>query len=466
MPEKQAIIRTMTFSIRSLVAPLVTVILGITAIVFNPSMGGFALFLLAIGLIIAWSTWHRPYSWLMFVFGAIVVGQLVRISVSNDTSSAIVLLDIALGAYTLIGVGNILITRRRIQIPAPVRFLLLFVVWAAITLLAGSMYLSSTQLLVALFYLIRLTFLAAFIPITMTLFSKTEDQYRINHAGFIAIISVIVLGYVQIFLVPNFGFMAEFGWDPHSGRMLSTFFDPNFFGMLCVITLGMTMSYLTTQPYGTKAWNRMLGLTLLVLGALILTFSRSTYLAFLICLFVILMIRMWRIVVIAMILLAVVGGSIPRVRTRVLGAVQFDTTARDRIESWKSTLIIVKANPVMGVGYNAFGPAQLRYGTRQNLESHAAGGSDSSLLFILATTGIIGLGIYSMFWLLLWFDALMRYKKHPHHRTVALALLAIIPAYIVHSQFVNSLLYPFLFIPFSLFAIALLQAQNEPTAHA
>jgi O-antigen ligase len=456
----------MTFSLRSIATVATAILLGGLVLILKPDMGGFALLAVSLALAVAWGTWYRSHSWLMFVFAAIVVGQLVRISVSNDTSSAIVLLDIALGAYTLIGLIKILITRAPIQLALPVRFLLLFVVWAAIALLAGSTYLSSNQLLVALFYLIRLIFLVSFIPITMTLFPKTEAQYRVNRAGFLAIVTVIVLGYVQILVVPNFGFMAKFGWDPHSGRMLSTFFDPNFFGMLCVLALGMTMAFLTTQPYGTKPWNRMFGLTLLALGALVLTFSRSSYLAFLICLFVILTIRMWRIVVLAIIILGVIGGSIPRVRTRVLGAVQFDTTARDRIASWKSTLIIVKANPLMGVGYNAFGPAQLRYGTRQNLESHAAGGSDSSLLFILATTGIVGLGLYSMFWLTLWFDALMRYKKHPMHRTVALALLATIPAYVIHSQFVNSLLYPFLFIPFSLFAIALLHAPNKSTAHA
>lgn len=456
----------MTLSLSSVAMAVGALVVGLLMLIVKPGIGGAALLLLAIGLVIAWQTWHRSYGWIVFVLISVVIGQLVRFSVSNDTSSAIVLLDVALGAYTVVGLSKILITRRQIQIAAPVRFLLLFLIWAGIALLAGSTYLSPPQLLVALFYLIRLLFLVAFIPITMTLFSEIEDQYRINRAGFMAIMAVIILGYVQILVVPNFGFMAEFGWDPHSGRMLSTFFDPNFFGMLCVLALGMTMSYLTTQPYGTTSWNRMLSLTFIALGALILTFSRSSYLAFLVCLFLILTIRMWRVVVLAIIILGVVGGSIPRVRTRVLGAVRFDTTARDRIESWKSTLIIVKANPIIGVGYNAFGPAQLRYGTRQNLESHAAGGSDSSLLFVLATTGVVGLLLYSMFWLVLWFDALMRYKKHPKRRTVALALLAIIPAYIIHSQFVNSLLYPFLFIPFSFFAIALLQAQNKSTARS
>jgi len=119
---------------------------------------------------------------------------------------------------------------------------------------------------------------------------------------------------------------------------------------------------------------------------------------------------------------------------------------------------------MIGVGYNAFGPAKVRYGFVQDLASQSSQGADSSLLLVLATTGVVGAGLYLGFWGFLFLEAyaLWHTAKETFTRGLGLALLGIIPAYLVHSQFVNGLFYPLLFVPFALIAgVCIAQYRNR-----
>jgi O-antigen ligase len=66
-----------------------------------------------------------------------------------------------------------------------------------------------------------------------------------------------------------------------------------------------------------------------------------------------------------------------------------------RIENYKSTLNIISKSPLIGVGYNNMCIAYNKFIGFQKLSSHACSGSDSSILFILATTGVMGLIIFT-----------------------------------------------------------------------
>jgi O-antigen ligase len=105
-----------------------------------------------------------------------------------------------------------------------------------------------------------------------------------------------------------------------------------------------------------------------------------------------------------------------------------------RIETARNSLIILGKNPLIGVGFNSYKYFQLRYGLRlDNPISHADAGSDNSLLFVLATTGIIGFILY----LFLWFRLLKAVS--------ALAVASIVGVF-VDSMFINSLFYPFIML--------------------
>lgn len=397
------------------------------------------------------------------VLGSVVLGQLVRVQLSNDSSGSVLFVDILTGLYVVIGLIHVLMTRKKFPLTLSVIMLLVFWGWLGISLIANAASLSPQDILEALFYLIRFILMTGAILITSAIFTQEGEYKKLYWATIVSGLLLVVLGYLQLILVPNFQFMAKLGWDPHVGRLLSTFFDPNFFGMFLVIISSLLLARLLIYPRFTLAtlflWVSW-GVTVV---ALFLTFSRSSYLAFLMSLFLILFVRAWKWLMLGIMIIVLVGIAIPRVKTRVLGALQLDTTALDRVQSWKETLAIVQDHSIVGVGYNAFGPAQVRYGFRHNLLGHSSRGSDSSFLLVAATTGIIGFLLYGLFLLSLFLETLVVYR-HTLSGTlkiISLAMLGILPSYVVHSQFVNSLFYPLVFIPFGFLVAGILYGVTQ-----
>jgi O-antigen ligase len=124
--------------------------------------------------------------------------------------------------------------------------------------------------------------------------------------------------------------------------------------------------------------------------------------------------------------------AIPRIQTRVAGITDPADSAHFRLVSWSNTLSIIQDNLLLGVGFNTFRYAQKEYGLvdYSGYESHGASGSDSSLLFVLATTGIFGL----MFFLGGFMQPLFKSKN--------LLLKTLIVSLLLESFFINSLFYP------------------------
>jgi hypothetical protein len=100
---------------------------------------------------------------------------------------------------------------------------------------------------------------------------------------------------------------------------------------------------------------------------------------------------------------------------------------------------------VLGVGYNTFGYVAERY---ERIYGGAAGfGLDGGLLFIAVTTGVVGVTAYCLMYRAalrrcpgIWNDV----ECAAGERGLALGVAAASIALIVHSLFLNSLLYPFL----------------------
>jgi hypothetical protein len=99
---------------------------------------------------------------------------------------------------------------------------------------------------------------------------------------------------------------------------------------------------------------------------------------------------------------------------------------------------IVKDNFLLGVGFNTFRYVQKQYGFLEpgQEEIHSGAGSDSSLLFVFATTGIIGFFVYLVALLFPALEAFLRKKGN------WLMVFTLIGAFLLESQFINSLFYP------------------------
>ena len=138
----------------------------------------------------------------------------------------------------------------------------------------------------------------------------------------------------------------------------------------------------------------------------------------------------------------------PRIQERVEGILTIDVTAQKRVESWSNIITLSRGNPLFGTGFNTLRYVQFEEGLITNPEEHSAGGSDSSFLTILATTGIFGLlaFIWLMFLALFVSWKLFINKENKFNSALGLGIIGGLASLFVHSQFVNSLLYPHMLV--------------------
>jgi O-antigen ligase len=104
-----------------------------------------------------------------------------------------------------------------------------------------------------------------------------------------------------------------------------------------------------------------------------------------------------------------------------------------RVGNYRETLQIFRQYPVMGVGMNNLCNFRVKM-SGQNERSHSCGGSDSSLLYILATTGVVGFFVFSN--LVLGFFRNISPDYYGNLTKICVISLGI------HSIFANSLFYP------------------------
>jgi hypothetical protein len=236
-----------------------------------------------------------------------------------------------------------------------------------------------------------------------------------------------VIGLLQYVLYPNLRNLWYLGWDPHYYRLFGTFLDPNFAGLFILLTFLLGC---VRPVFGKWRWVAQ-GINLV---ALYLTYSRGSYVAILVAGLVwIAVSKRWNILWYLMAAVALII-LIPRPGGDTLRLLRVDSTV-SRVNNWQDTLQLIQRSPIVGHGFNT-----LRFIERKGILqrpgdplSRAAAGVDNSFLFLLATTGVIGLGIYC--WLL-WKGRGMTRASHA----------AILAAIVVHSQFINSLFYPWIML--------------------
>ena len=130
-----------------------------------------------------------------------------------------------------------------------------------------------------------------------------------------------------------------------------------------------------------------------------------------------------------------------------------DASLLTRFVNWSRALTVLADHPIVGVGFNTYGFVQLRYGFA-NL-SQSAFGLDGGLLFIAVMTGFVGVTLYSILLFLvlqacnaLWSsdrssgDASSNERSPVLDGAVGLGVAAATVALLIHSLFVNSILYP------------------------
>jgi len=373
------------------------------------------------------------------------LGQLSSLSKSEGVN--IYLFDIFIFLFVVLGIVYFLVNKR-IFIPKTLIVFFIFGFIGLTTLVFNFYRLGSLEFFVSLSYLIR--FFIYLLFATLIFLSLKNNVIRTDIVIKTILLSGVLIcffGFVQLIVLPDFEVLdPSLGWDPHKYRLASTLFDPNFVGAyinLCLILL----MYYKFDLKGNISKKMFLVIFILYLVSLLLTFSRSSWLMFSVIIFIYGVVKSPKLIILAGLLVFLAYFAVPRIQTRIAGSTDPADSAYFRFISWQNAIEIFKDNPISGVGFNSYRYAQLDYGfvTLDTLGGHSGAGSDSSLLLVLATTGIIGFGTF-LTGLLLPFVLFVKSKEFAFYTVTFLGLM-------VHALFVNSLFFSQITVLWMLFLV-------------
>lgn len=375
----------------------------------------------------------------------IPLGEVVRVQLSNNI--AISATDILVCVIVLFWILSRIFNKTkspRYKLKKP---LIIFLSIAVLSLIVNFSGLGVLKFLISSLYLIRWFFYAVVYFIVLdfdNVFKKRIPSFLV-FSGFILILE----GYAQYFFYPNLRNLYYLGWDEHLYRMFSSFLDPNFFGAFLVLYLLFVLGILFKS---IKNKNKVASIALsilsfITLSAIFLTYSRGAYVMLIVGVFVFLSVKkqikmaigLFMVTIFAIIFFSGVG--LKSEGTNLLRT----TSTEARIPSALNAISIFRNNPIFGVGFNAYGFAAEKYGyiKASNYPNHAAAGTDNSFLFILATTGILGLFSY----LFLWFKIFLSARDDIGKKNIfAYVLLVSSIALFLDSLFINSLFYVFIML--------------------
>ncbi|KKR88050.1 MAG: hypothetical protein UU34_C0001G0047 [Candidatus Curtissbacteria bacterium GW2011_GWA1_41_11] len=378
---------------------------------------------------------------LLLSLASIIPGQLVRFTIGSD-SSAVTVTDISVIVTVFIFFIYSLFSKRKIYLARNVFYF--FIIFVSCALLSLTLALNSftiSEVASGALFLLRFIFYFAIAIVTLNIVQKKEIERWLKVILALGA-TFSIFGLLQLLVLPDLRFLSNFGWDPHLNRLVSSLIDPNFTGGLIVLFTVVSLSL-----YVFKKNTFYLILSLLFIIPLILTFSRSSYLALMTAIVAIGIIKSPRLLLALLVVFLFLITAVPKSRERVISAFTLDETARSRIESWHLAYSFFSDNYLFGVGFNTFRFAQIKSGSFSvdNPEGgHSGSGADSSILLVAATTGIIGLLSFSLFLAAIFKGALTGVGKN----YLKLISFASITSLIVHSQFVNSLFFPQIMVVF------------------
>lgn len=334
------------------------------------------------------------------------------------------------------------IIKRRILLEKGIlKSLYAFTGFAFFTLLLNSHYLLPEQFLVSFLYLVRFVIYANLIFILKQFSHAYTKQSLIALSISGAVFTLI--GLFQYFFYPDLRKLYYLGWDEHYYRLFSTLFDPNFTGAVLVLVLLFLMGIFKSLLSNI---NRIYYISIFLTAvAVFLTYSRSTFIMFL-CSVLLFIILIKRIKYIIIFILLFISGIILLPKDIKSEGVDLLRTASvvARQNTYKNALTIFKDSPVFGVGFNTYRYAQKRYNLLDEKNwatTHPAAGVPNSFIFVLVTTGVIGLVLYLNLWRSI-LIAIIR-RNNNRYRFLRAALISSVIGVFIHSLFENSLFYPF-----------------------
>lgn len=367
-------------------------------------------------------------------------GELLRWNIVEDI--VVKPLDITAGLITIVYLYDVI--RYKKPIPSFALKVGAFALAGLFCLVFNSYWLENMQFFAASLYLLRWISYGG----VLIAFYSFDNAFKksiipvLLLQGFI----IVLFGFVQYIFFQNLKPLMYQGWDDHLYRIFSVFFDPNFaaaFYTLFITFLAGLLWNRYQQKDAEKYKKKLLvGVSCTIL-ALLLTFSRSGIVMFLtstiVFLFLIKRQQYIKFVIGGIILFMVIIS--PWYKLENVNPFR-TTSVYARLANYSTALEIIRENPVFGVGFNAYRYAQEKKNPSyiiNDIPDHAGAGVDNSFLFVLATTGIVGFGVYLSLWLTLLKIAYKRYREEKN--MYAIIFLASAAGLFINAFFVNSLFF-------------------------
>lgn len=406
---------------------------------------------------------------LTVVISLLIVANLGRIPLlsTGDREAPLLLNDVCMIAVLLLGLVTG-ITTRSFRLDRVALLALLFAsIGAYSAMLAVPRYgLTGWQLFVSLAYLGRWLLYFNFYVVVTNLVHD-EGVVRLWHALERAILVMAGFGIFQAIFIPHFAQVVypdariAVDFDEQGHRLVSSILEPNMAGAMIVLVLVVQLAQLAAGER-LSTWKP---LTLFI--ALIATLSRSSFLALITGVTVILLIRgLSRRVVQALAFVGVLAlAAAPQLLlfAASYNKLKIDASALTRVSSWIRALRIFSDHPILGIGFNTYAFVQESYGyLRLGNGTYSV---DGGLLFIAVMTGLVGVSLFIAMLVVVvrrcravWRDP----DAPPAWRALATGFAAATIAICVHSLFVNSLLTPFVMEPlFLLWALGFVMARSR-----
>lgn len=353
------------------------------------------------------------------------LGQFQRFQLGQTT--AIYLHDLVISGWLLVSFFWLATQKGLKQLlqPSILRWQLAFVLWAGVTLLLADFILSLGSSFAWLYYLrylvLSLLPLGLYGLLAHKLITWDVQKFMI-YAGLWA----LLFGLVQYLLVPDVRFLYYFGWDDHLNRLIGSYFDPGFTGLVFVLVYCLWQFRQSVR----RQLDSLVSAAIMV--GIGLTYSRASFLALAVVLLVMMMRHgflrygqhLLAFAVIVLMLPQQAGEGVRLERTYSVAT---------RAESSLTAGQVFQENLVFGVGLNNY---REFIDLKPYDKPHHVSAPDNSYVFVLATTGMIGGVLFlGYLWSLLKFG----YLSSPVLFTSTLAIST-------HAWFNNSWFYVFVLI--------------------
>lgn len=304
----------------------------------------------------------------LLVLGFLPWGQVPSILLSVHPIDILALVSLPISAY-------IYIVRRKSLSSIP---FLNFAFVAAFTFLLSLASTPPEESITGFLYLFR--FISYISLAAIFLYSVEErllDKSQLIKSLLLVGVVMAVLGWTQYLLMPDLRFMKILGWDDHYFRLVSTFLDPTFTGLMLTLATIIALK------------KRKFTVSVFLIITILFTYSRASYLSLVAGIIYLFWKKLNTKVIftgIALIFATLLilpkpqgeGGKLARL-----------STVYARIRNSSETIKIYKKNPLFGVGFNNICHAKKQLDPR--LKSiNSCHGADNSFLLILATMGTIG----------------------------------------------------------------------------